>query len=756
MLWVGLSFLSGEIVALALPEVPGGGWIIAALGAWLMLLWQRRKYAAWMILGLVWTLAYVKWHWHPLDPALEGRDLILTGRIEDIPVRRALGMRFDFLVDSPASQGLPKRLRLSWYGAPELKAGERWQLKVRLKRPHGFANPGSSDYERTLFSHGIGALGYVRAGGKNLRLAEAWGLARWRQELADLLEIQLSGSPYRGIVKALGVGVQEGISEEQWEVLRRTGTAHLVAISGLHIGMVAGLWFWIGRKAWLWLGHWRLGADQVGAVLGLAFAGGYAALAGFSVPTQRALVMLGAGLLALFSRRPVSPAQAFGAALLFVLVLDPLAPLTVSFWLSFGAVAWILYAVAGRLRAPKWALFRVQGYLLAGLAPFLVGFFHQISLSAPLANMIAVPVVTFGVVPWVLASCALLPIVPEKAELVLAVPLKVLDWLWSVLDWLADLHDGLWPLPSPDGVISLLLASLGIGWLLAPRGLAGRWLGAVLLLPILWPQVERPNAGELWVTVLDVGQGLAAVAETQNHVLVYDTGPLFGESFTAGDDIIAPFLQQSGRKRLDLILLSHGDLDHSGGLMGLLRRFPAPILTSAWQKLVRVGALPCQAGQSWEWDGVRFSVLWPESLAPSAKANDHSCVLKVETAWGSALFPGDVEKSGEAALVKRYGEALKAEVLLVPHHGSNTSSSFEFLRQVAPEYGLISSGYRNRFGFPARQVLERYFRFKVQVFNTAQDGAVQIRLGAHKRVTAWRRRHLRIWSWRPSAESALP
>ncbi len=755
MLWVGLSFLSGELIALlALPEVPAWGLMAAAFSVGLILLWQRMRYAAWMILGLVWALVYVKWHWHPLDPALEGRDLILTGKIEDIPVRKALGVRFDFLVDSPGQKGLPKRLRLSWYGASALKAGERWQLKVRLKRPHGFANPGSSDYERALFSHGIEAVGYVRAEGENLRLEEGQGLAKWRQELVDFLELKLSGSPYRGIVQALSVGVQAGISEEQWEVLRRTGTAHLVAISGLHIGMVAGLWFWIGRKAWLWLGHWRLGADQVGAVLALAFAGVYAALAGFSLPTRRALAMLGIWLLALLTRRPVYPGQAFGAALLLVLVLDPLAPLTVSFWLSFGAVAWILYAVSGRLRPPKRALLRIQGYLLAGLAPCLIFFFHQVSLSAPLANMIAVPVVTFGVVPWVLVSCGLSRIVPGLAQLVLAVPLEVLDQLWPVLAWLADLHDGAWLLPSSGG-FSLALASLGLGWLLAPRGFARRWLGAVLLLPVFFPQVECPKASEFWVTVLDVGQGLAAVVETQNHVLVYDTGPLFGENFDAGDDIISPFLRQSGRTRLDLILVSHGDLDHSGGLTGLLRRFPAPILTSAWRKFSSLGALPCQAGQHWEWDGVKFSILWPEGLAPKAKDNDHSCVLKVEAAWGGALFPGDLEKRGEEALVKRYGEALKAEVLLVPHHGSNTSSSFQFLRQVAPDYALISSGYHNRFGFPARKVLERYVRFKAQVFNTARDGAVQIRLGEKKSITTWRQRSLRIWSWRPSAGSAL-
>ncbi len=755
MLWAGLGFLGGGMVVFSLPELPAWGWLVAGTGVFLVLLWRRKWYLAWMTLGLVWTSAYVHWYWQPLDPTLEGRELIVIGRIEDLPVKRTWGWLFDFRVESQPLEGiLPQRIRLSWYGGPELKAGERWQLKVRLKRVHGFANPGGFDYERHLFSRRLGAIGYVRRSEANRKLAESSGLTAWRQKLADFFD-HSGKSPYRGILKALAVGAQEGIGKEQWEVLRRTGTAHLISVSGLHIGLVAGLLYGLGRRFWLMFGHWRLTADRAGALLALPGAAFYAALAGFSVPTQRSLIMLGIGLLALIWRRLVSPWQGLGAALVAVLWLDPLAPLSMGFWLSFGAVAWILYALCGRLRSPKWALLRVQGYLFIGLIPLSVLFFHQLSLSAPLANLIAVPLVSFGVVPWVLVSGSLALVAPGLAAWLLEVPSLVLDWLWPGLVWLADSHDGAWPLPPPP-VWSLPLACLGIGWLLAPRGLPGRWLGVALLLLMVWTSAPHPAPGEAWVTVLDVGQGLAAVAETKNHVLVYDTGPGFGERFDAGSDVIAPFLQRSGRRRVDLILLSHGDSDHSGGLAGLMRRFPAPILTSAVAQFSGFGAAPCQAGQGWEWDGVRFAVLWPEEAEPKPgeSENDRSCVLKIETKAGAVLLPGDLERTAEAALVRRYGTSLKASVLIAPHHGSATSSSWLLLRAVQPDYSVISSGYRNRFGFPSQRVLDRYRLLQAQVFNTAHDGAIQVRIGARTSVTGWRSLKRRIWSWRPNAGSA--
>lgn len=747
MLGAGLGLLSGILSAFWLPEVPAWKWIAFLTSIWLILLWRRFWCLSWAVLGLMWVWGYLHLCFIPLAARWEGQDMIVTGRIQDIPVRRPWGWRFDLALEGRTD--LPAKVRLSWYGGPKLKAGERWQLKVRLKRGHGFTNPGGFDYERYLFSQRIGAGGYVRRSQVNQKLAESSGLAAWRQQIADFFDHTLAQSPYRGIAKALAIGAQEGIAKNQWEVLQRTGTAHLISISGLHISLVAGLLYGFGRWLWLRFGHWRLAADQAGAIMALPGAVLYAALAGFSVPTQRALVMLGVGLVALLWRRPVRIWHVFGTALVAVLLVDPLAPLTVGFWLSFVAVFWILYALCNRLRPPRWSLLRVQGYLLIGLAPFLLIFFHQVSLSAPLANLVAVPLVNFGVVPWVLLSAGLVPLAPKLAAWLLEVPSLVLDWFWPALVWLADLDDGTWPLPSPPPW-SVPLALLGIGWLLAPRGLPGRWLGAALLLPALAVETVRPGEGEALVTLLDVGQGLAVVVQTQNHALVYDTGPIFSDRFDAGGDVLVPFLKQSGHKRLDLIVVSHGDLDHAGGLAGLIQGFPAPILTSAVEKFPQLKATFCQAGQHWEWDKVKFFVLWPEEKTQfgTGKDNDRSCVLKIETAGGAVLLPGDLEQAAEASLVKRYGEALKALVLIAPHHGSATSSSWPLLKAVAPKYVLISSGYRNRFGFPSPKVLERYLKLDAHVLNTARDGAIEIWIGPRVQVKKWRERHSWLWSVR--------
>ncbi|XSG86371.1 MAG: DNA internalization-related competence protein ComEC/Rec2 [Methylohalobius sp. ZOD2] len=756
MHWAGPGFFLGEAGIFLLSEPLGWEWL-AALGTPLgvVLVWRRNWPVLWILAGFVWVSTYVQWHWHPLDAGLEGRDLTVTGRIEGLPVKRPWGWRFNFKVDDrAAAREVPELLRLSWYGKPRLEAGQRWQLQVRLKRPHGFANPGGFDYERWLFTHHIGATGYVRSRGPNRLLTESGGLAGLRQHLADYVDDTLAGSPYHGVVKALVVGVRDGIDEDQWAVLRRTGTAHLVAISGLHVGLVAGLLFWSGRSFWLRFGHWRLGSDQAGVLLALPGAVGYAALAGFSVPTQRALIMLGVGFGAVLWRRRSGPWQPLGLALLTVCLIDPLAPLTPGFWLSFGAVGWILFALSGRLRRPRWPLLRVQGYLLVGLAPFLVFFFKQVGWAAPLANLIAVPIMTFGVVPWVLSGGIGGMWLPDVGSILLALGARVLDWLWWGLSWLAELPGVVWSTVAPP-LWSLPLVLLGLGWLLAPRGLPGRWLGGVFLVPLVWVPSPRPDTGELWLTVLEVGQGLSVVVETTDHALVFDTGPHFSERFDAGADIIAPFLQQRGRRHLDKIIVSHGDSDHSGGLAGLLRHYSARVLTSAEALFSLPDVAPCRSGQKWLWNGVRFTMLWPESSVSAESENDRSCVLKIEAGGGNVLLPGDIEKAGETALVNRYGSALKSPLMIAPHHGSTTSSSWLFLRKVQPDYVFISSGYRNRFDFPRPEIVDRYRKIHAQVFNTATDGALQVRVGANGVVVrGWRQIHRSLWAWKPVPASA--
>ncbi len=644
-----------------------------------------------------------------------------------------------------ADAPVPRRLRLSWYGGPPVHAGEIWRLTVRLKSPRGFHNPGGFDYERWLFAHGIGATGYVRRSDGNRLLEPPRGIDALRGRLAAAIARSLDDSSLSGLVRALALGARDGISPGQWQVLRRTGTAHLVAISGLHIGLVAGLLLWTGRRLWLRFGTWRIDAGTAGAASALLGAVGYAALAGFSLPTQRALIMLAVSLAAWVWRRHASPWQGYSLALIGVCLRDPLAPLGSGFWLSFTAVAWILFVVANRLGpARRWVeTLKVQAMLWLGMTPLMIYGFHQIGWTAPLANLVAIPLVGFVVVPLILTGCLAWWLWPDAAQALWHWAEGVLGGVWVWLAWLAQWSAGAWPLPAPT-LTGVVLASVGLGLLAAPRGLPGRWLGALLLIPLLSPPVERPPPGQLWLTLLDVGQGLAVVAETTRHVLVYDTGPRFSDRFDAGSDIIAPFLDGRGRRHVDLVVVSHADGDHRGGLAGLLRRFPSPVVTSDPDAL-GLPAAECRAGRSWRWDGVEFELLWPLS-GISGSGNDRSCVLKITAAGGaSVLLPGDLEAGGEAALVARYGSRLAARVLVAPHHGSRTSSTSAFLDAVRPALILVAAGHGNRFGFPHPEVVARY-RQRGRILTTADSGAIQVRLGRTVQVRPWRLENRRLWS----------
>ena len=722
----GLAFFLGILAALGFGPGPG----LAVLVAVGLVLGGSR--GGWFAAGCLWYCLFL-WGWAPLPPAWEGRDFVVEGKVVDFPRQLPHGRRFSFTVDRPAA--LPDQLRLSWYGGPPLRLGQRWRLQVRLKPPRGFANPGGFDYGRWLFARGIGATGYVRRTPRNRLLAPATGVDAVRDRLARAIARAVAAIPHGGLVAALTVGQRSGIDEAEWRVLRATGTAHLMAISGLHVGLVAGLLLGAGRRLWLHWGSPAVSVDAAGAWLAGGGAFIYAALAGFSLPTRRALLMLAVALLAWGWRRPLSPWKGLDLALLGVCLLDPRAPLQGGFWLSFGAVAWIVYVLQGRRRPPpRWrAALKVQFALLLGLAPVGLWLFAQVGWCAPLANLVAVPLVGLVVVPLALAACGVHFLWPALADLLWQGAARVLAVLVDGLEWLAGFGAGLWGGPAP-ALAAVAAALLGSVWLLAPRGLSGRWLGALLWLPLVWPLVPRPAGGEVWVTVLEVGQGLAVVAETAGHVLVYDTGPRFSPRFDAGRDIVAAYLRHRGWRHLDRVVVSHADRDHSGGLAGLRRQFPAPV----WSSAATLADVPCRRGQTWRWDGVRFEMLWPAAGA-GLSGNDRSCVLRIETAAGAVLLPGDLERPGEAALLARAAGRLRARVLVAPHHGSRTSSSPAFLRAVAPEYVLVSSGHRNRFGFPHPQVVARYRRLGATVLNTATAGAIRVRLGKRLRLCRWRR-----------------
>jgi competence protein ComEC len=700
-----------------------------------------------------------------LPEANEGRDIRVTGVVAGLPQAYENGVRFDFDVEQ-AGAPVPSRISLAWYrgwrleeseewhALQELHAGERWQFTVRLKRPHGNLNPQGFDYEAWLFERGVRATGYVRADDGNRRLAAfvarpAYGVERLREAVRARFLRALPEHDYAGVLVALAVGDQRAIDGGLWQLFARTGISHLMSISGLHVTMVAALGAWLVSFFWrrrpaLML---RLPAQKAAAAAGWATAFAYCLLAGFGVPAQRTLYMLSVVALALWLGRAASGSRVLALALLLVLLIDPWAVLSAGFWLSFGAVALLFFESSGRLAPRHWLAEwgRAQWAVTLGLIPALLALFQQFSLVSPLANAVAIPVVSFVVTPLALIAA----VSPFDALLLLAH--QILAGLMAFVEWLAGLPLAVWQQHAPP-VWAVGLAALGCAWLLLPRGFPARGVGTLLIFPLVLVEPARPAPGELRLTVLDVGQGLAVHAQTASHDLVYDTGPQFSPDANSGNRILLPYLRASGVRRLDGLILTHEDKDHSGGALSLLDGLPVAWTSSSLPDdhpfREAPGHRTCIDGQAWEWDGVRFEMLHPEATGYASakrKSNDMSCVLKVSSAHGSALLTGDIETISEQALSKRQGERLRADILLAPHHGSRTSSSPEFLAAVGAKTVVFPVGYRNRFRHPNEAVWRRYEETGAQLLRTDRDGAVTVEFAVPRRLTFERAARRRYW-----------
>lgn len=716
----------------------------------------------------------------------EGRDVELIGVIDELPQADQQGVRFAFAVErvlTPTAV-VPPRVALGWYKAtvrelqgeplPTLHAGERWQLTVRLKRPHGYANPNGFDVEAWLLENSLRATGSVRNDEPNRLLATNAGRAidhlnRLRERLRERMQQALSGQRYAGVLIALAIGDQRAVSEADWSLFNATAVSHLLSISGAHVTLFAG---WMG---WLTMAGWRrsprllawLPAQQAAALVAATVAIAYAALAGFEVPAQRTCYMLLAAAFALMLRRTLSPWLILVLALTVVLAIDPWAVLAVGFWFSFGAVAFLLYVSVGRVGGRPWwhTLLATQAAVTLGLAPLSLALFQQVSLVGPLANAVAIPLVTLLVVPLTL----LWLVVPLDALLLAAHQLML--WLVQGLQWLLTWPAPLWTQHAPPWW-AVALAIAGCVVLLAPRGWPHRWLGALWCLPLFTVVPPAVPEGEFRLTALDIGQGTTAIVQTANHTLVYDTGPRWTDSADAGSRLIAPYLRGSGAGRIHGLVVSHLDIDHSGGARSLLNMLPVDwMLTSVFNEadIVTVARsrsvtpIACIRGQSWQWDGVRFEVLHPEAdsyLEAKLKTNDRSCVIKVSSAQFSALLTADIEALSERALVERYADQstmLRSDVLLMPHHGSLTSSTPAFIDAVAPKLALINAGYRNRFGHPRDAVLARYRERDIDVLRTDWHGAIV--LDSVRGVTSaskYRDVRRRYWLDRPDPADQRP
>ncbi|MGR3983700.1 MAG: DNA internalization-related competence protein ComEC/Rec2 [Gammaproteobacteria bacterium] len=692
-----------------------------------------------------------------LPVEIEKKDVVISGRVLGVPAAGGDTQRFDFLVERIQWRGAdyasPGKIRLRFFQTqPQILSGQRWRFTARLKRARGFSNPGAHfNYETYLFHHRIRASGYVRARPPPLLLAPPGEFApsAFRQRVAAFIRETLGEGRRAGLVTALSVGLRSDMRAHDWEVLTRTGTIHLVAISGLHIGLVSALMLLLGNWCWRFAGALplHLPAPKFGVLAGLLAGLVYALLAGMTIPTQRAACMLAVVALALFFQRRPFGGETLLLALTVVLAVDPLAPLAGGFWLSFGAVA-VLVLSAARARAhpapPHNALaqppgiaqhaarhFRlwasVQGVLFIGMAPLLLALFQRISLAAPLANLIAIPLVGLAAVPLALLGLLLYALGLEPAAaFALGASHWVLEKLWWFLEALAAMPWSVWWQPAPPWW-ALPPAALGVCLLLSRRALPARATGFLWLLPLFFPAQTAPGAGEFRYTMLEVGNGLASVVQTQNRFLVYDAGPRYRSGFDSGAAVVAPFLRMRGADAIDALVVSHGDNDHSGGRGALLGQFKVGEVFTGAPELMPA-ARRCAAGQRWTWDGVEFAMLWPPPES-ALSGNDASCVLKITSRFGSLLLSGDIGARAEAALAAS-AAPLAVDVLQAPHHGSKTSSTKRFLRRVRPSIALASAGYLNRYGHPHRVVRARYARDGIPLRTTAEEGALSVSFAA--------------------------
>ena len=795
---IGVCALQMQAV---LPDFPSI--CVAAMGTALALLaWmfgQRRAAAvlavsAYLALAAGASLGFAWAQWRAevrmadsLPAASEIKDIELIGAIASLPQLTERGTRFEFDVEKVLSAGtvVPTRISLTWYvetnrkteqakPPPPLAPGERWQLTVRLKRPHGTMNPHGFDFEAWALERNIRATGYIRVKGTNAKLpVNAAGFMyqvdRMRMALRERMLGTLKDDPYRGVLVALAIGEQSAIPAEQWKVFWRTGTGHLMSISGLHITMVAAFIYWLVFRCWARIPALalRLPAQRAAALGGAVAALAYALIAGFSVPTQRTFFMLTAIAVALWIGRGMSASRILAWALLAVLLLDPWAGLAPGFWLSFGCVAMIFYVTTlrtGKTGAIAGAV-NTQIAVTLGLLPLTLVLFQEVSVISPIANAFAIPVVSLIVVPITLVG-ALLPF-----DFILQLAHLAMSWCYLALVFLSELPHAVWQSHAPQQWTALLAIG-GVVWLLLPRGAAMRWVGAAAMLPMFLVLPPAPKPGELWVTLLDVGQGLATVVRTANHTLVYDSGPRWNPDADSGNRIVAPYLRGEGVRDLDALVVTHADEDHSGGAKSIIdMRKPKWILTSMEAGSERLlGAAEVRRCQwtkdrpetdanNWIWDGVAFNIIHPAADAYDAvgtKTNNLGCTLKITAPGGSILMTADIEKASESQLIERFKDEstmLKSDVMVVPHHGSRTSSTDAFIDAVSPAVALVPVGYRSRYRHPHGAVMERYAARRIPVHRTDLLGALTLKFAVDTNgrpaISGFREERKRYWIDQP-------
>lgn len=697
--------------------------------AWIalcLLFFMRPRWT--LVLSFLLAFSYALWHQNGIVPQeLSFGNVTIKGHVVAVLKNNPDKIQFRFAIDSLNGKPASFLVLLSWYqNAPALQTGEAWQLRVKLKKPHNYNNPGGFDYEQWLSSRHIASAGYVKGGTLLPKDKNSWSL-QWqlmREQWGQALASHAPDAASAGILQALTLGLTQQMDAPLWDLFRHTGTTHLMVISGAHIGLVAGLVF--GLVCWCWrlssacCVRWP--AYQVSSYASVIAAFIYAVIAGFAVPAERAFMSLSFAAFRFVGPKKFSTWQAFRYALLFGILYEPHAVLSPGFYLSFLAVAILLITHQRfRLRGLKNTLV-LQLACLIGLMPLTLFWFSYGSFTGFIANLFAIPLVGFCIVPLALLTllfihCSWSWILMKMLQVFIAVLLQGLQWVdaLSAINWTFTFHTLWQPLAWMIALFTLIILPH------KPFQLAG----VMLLISALFPNYNQVTLTHARVRVLDVGQGLSVFVQTAKHNLLYDTGDAFFKGSDLGKLAIVPALQALGVKHLDTIIISHTDKDHYGGLASVEAVFKGAELVVNEPTFYKRGA-SCHEYPAWDWDGVHFE-FFPIKAALSGK-NNTSCILQIKRPGASMLLTGDIENAAEKYLVETYGEALQSEVLLVPHHGSKTSSTTLFLRTVSPQYAIASIGLDNRFHFPHKNILNTYQALHIPFYQTDKTGLLTVDL----------------------------
>lgn len=736
-----MALLAGVCACLWLPVLPAWPLLLALALAGIALARRvdRIRIAGVALFGFGFAGLHAAAALHQQIPgALEGKAHDLSGRIAGLPLHDPRRTRFEFLVDGDAAQPAAlrgKRLRIASYdddanARSALTAGSRWRFQVQLRAPQALRNPGGNDGEKQAMAARLAATGYVLEAALARRLAPPAGIDAWREAMSA--RIGATASPSSRFVRALALGDTRGLTEQDWARLRAAGLTHLIAISGFHVGLVAGFFALIGVAVWWALPGLCRHLPRPFAAGACAAAGafGYAAMTGFSLPTLRTAVMIAALVAARCLRRRQRLADTLALGCTVLLLLDPLAILGAGFWLSFAGVAWLLWCLPADQGPRRWAMLHgfvaAQAVATLGLLPLTVMLFGQASFAGPVANIAAVPWWSLVVIPLALLGVLAESVHAGWGDGLWRLSAHAFDLPWPALARIADSPLAMAWLPEARW-FALPLALLSAFWLMLPRGVPGKPLALLLWLPLLCPPRDLPKPGEAELVVIDVGQGLSVLVRTARHALLYDMGPAVQDGFDAGERAVVPALHALGVRSLDAAMLSHGDNDHAGGWAAVAKALPVAALLAPTGSPAP-GITACVAGQSWDWDGVRFRVLHPGRWFPYL-GNEASCVLRIETVHGSALLTGDIGSIVESKLLHAVPQALRNDVVMVPHHGSAGSSSAAFVAATRASLAVVSSGAGNRFGHPKPRVVARWCGAGAEVVDTARAGAVRVWMG---------------------------